>query len=102
MRFQFTLTAVLQGRLPIRKMLLHWFLCFFGNLAGSLFVMSIIMGCKSWHPLSAKVAINILLDGGVFDASPYKEVVISFASKKQISPQVHQIFLKAIGCNWLV
>ncbi|EXA30178.1 hypothetical protein FOVG_18441 [Fusarium oxysporum f. sp. pisi HDV247] len=98
----FTLTAVLQGRLPIRKMLLHWFLCFFGNLAGSLFVMSIIMGCKSWHPLSAKVAINILLDGGVFDAPPYKEVVISFASKKQISPQVHQIFLKAIGCNWLV
>ncbi|KAF5543554.1 formate transport [Fusarium phyllophilum] len=81
----FTLTAVLQGRLPIRKMLLHWFLCFFGNLAGSLFVMSIIMGY-----------------GGVFDASPYKEVVMSFASKKQISPQVHQIFLKAIGCNWLV
>ncbi|KAG5809981.1 hypothetical protein H9Q74_010266 [Fusarium xylarioides] len=81
----FTLTAVLQGRLPIRKMLLHWFLCFFGNLAGSLFVMSIIMGY-----------------GGVFDASPYKELVMSFASKKQISPQVHQIFLKAIGCNWLV
>ncbi|KNB09562.1 hypothetical protein FOXG_10116 [Fusarium oxysporum f. sp. lycopersici 4287] len=78
----FTLTAVLQGRLPIRKMLLHWFLCFFGNLAGSLFVMSIIMGY-----------------GGVFDASPYKEVVISFASKKQISPQVHQIFLKAIVCK---
>ncbi|KAF5643421.1 formate transport [Fusarium tjaetaba] len=81
----FTLTAVLQGRLPIRKMLLHWILCFLGNLAGSLFVMSIIMGY-----------------GGVFDASPYKEVVMSFASKKQISPQVHQIFLKAIGCNWLV
>ncbi|KAF5648021.1 formate transport [Fusarium sp. NRRL 52700] len=81
----FTLTAVLQGRLAIRKMLLHWALCFFGNLAGSLFIMSIIMGY-----------------GGVFDASPYKEVVMSFASKKQVSPQVHQIFLKAIGCNWLV
>ncbi|KAF5027822.1 hypothetical protein F66182_49 [Fusarium sp. NRRL 66182] len=81
----FTLTAVLQGRLSTRKMLLHWFLCFFGNLAGSLFVMAIIMGY-----------------GGVFDASPYKEVVMSFTSKKQISPHVHQIFLKAIGCNWLV
>ncbi|KAF5603821.1 formate transport [Fusarium subglutinans] len=78
-------TATTMGRLPIRKMLLHWVLCFFGNLAGSLFVMSIIMGY-----------------GGVFDASPYREVVMSFASKKQISPQVHQIFLKAIGCNWLV
>ncbi|KAF4336073.1 formate transport [Fusarium beomiforme] len=81
----FTLTAVLQGRLSIRKMLLHWFLCYFGNLAGSLFVMSIIMGY-----------------GGVFDASPYKEVAMSFARKKQVSPQFHQIFLKAIGCNWLV
>ncbi|KAG5659919.1 hypothetical protein KAF25_003441 [Fusarium avenaceum] len=81
----FTLTAVLQGRLAIRKMLLHWFLCFFGNLAGSLFVMAIIMGY-----------------GGVFDASPYKDVVVSFVTKKQIDPQVHQIFLKAIGCNWLV
>ncbi|KAF4970544.1 hypothetical protein FSARC_2453 [Fusarium sarcochroum] len=81
----FTLTAVLQGRLSIRKMALHWFLCFFGNLAGSLFVMAIIMGY-----------------GGVFDAPLYKNQVISFATKKQIDPQVHQIFLKAIGCNWLV
>ncbi|KAF9775975.1 hypothetical protein IL306_005883 [Fusarium sp. DS 682] len=54
-------------------------------LQGSLFVMSIIMGY-----------------GGVFDASPYKEVAMSFASKKQVSPEFHQIFLKAIGCNWLV
>jgi hypothetical protein len=28
-------------------MLLHWFLCFFGNLGGCLFVMAIIVGCKS-------------------------------------------------------
>jgi formate/nitrite transporter len=44
----------------------------------------------------------LLADGGVFDADPYKEVVVSFATKKQIAPQVHQIFLRAIGCNWLV
>lgn len=50
--FQFTMTSVLHGRLPARKMLLHWFLCFFGNLAGSLFVMAIIMGCKI-SPISA-------------------------------------------------
>ncbi|KAM5359615.1 hypothetical protein ACJZ2D_014336 [Fusarium nematophilum] len=81
----FTMVSVLHGRLPARKMLLHWFLCFFGNLAGSLFVMAIIMGY-----------------GGVFDASPYKEEVIAFATKKQITPQMHQIFLRAIGCNWLV
>ncbi|KAH6886782.1 Formate/nitrite transporter-domain-containing protein [Thelonectria olida] len=80
-----TMVAVLHGRLPARKMLLHWFLCFFGNLAGSLFVMAIIMGY-----------------GGVFDASPYKEQVIAFVTKKQVTPQMHQIFLRAIGCNWLV
>ncbi len=28
-------------------MLLHWFLCFWGNLAGSLFTMAIIFGCKA-------------------------------------------------------
>jgi len=38
--------AVLHRRLPIPKMLLHWFLCFWGNFAGCLFVMSIFMGCK--------------------------------------------------------
>lgn len=25
-----------------------------------------------------------------------------FTTKKQIAPQMHQIFLWAIGCNWLV
>jgi formate/nitrite transporter len=43
-----------------------------------------------------------LVDGGVFDADPYREVAVSFATKKQIAPQVHQIFVKAVGCNWLV
>ncbi|KAF4987708.1 hypothetical protein FGRMN_10204 [Fusarium graminum] len=81
----FTLTAVLHGRLTIRKMLLHWFLSFFGNLAGSLFIMTIVMGY-----------------GGVFDASSYKDVVMSFATKKLIDSEVHQIFVRAIGCNWLV
>ncbi|KAH7347437.1 Formate/nitrite transporter-domain-containing protein [Plectosphaerella cucumerina] len=81
----YTMVAVLHRRLSARKMLLHWFLCFFGNLAGSLFVMAIIMGY-----------------GGVFDASPYREEVQHFATKKQIIPQLHQIFLRGIGCNWLV
>ena len=28
--------------------------------------------------------------------------MIAFATKKQVTPQMHQIFLRAIGCNWLV
>ncbi|KAH7136286.1 Formate/nitrite transporter-domain-containing protein [Dactylonectria macrodidyma] len=81
----FTMVSVLHGRLPARKMLLHWFLCFFGNLAGSLFTMAIIFGY-----------------GGVFDASPFKETVQTFVTKKQVKPEMYQIFLRAIGCNWLV
>lgn len=27
---------------------------------------------------------------------------MAFTTKKQIAPQMHQIFLRAIGCNWLV
>lgn len=100
------MVAVLHGRLSARKMLLHWFLCFFGNLAGSLFVMAIIMGCKI-APLPFMLLLHktddfFKTDGGVFDASPYREEVQHFAMKKQITPQLHQIFLRGIGCNWLV
>lgn len=41
-------------------------------------------------------------DGGVFDVTPYREEVVSFATKKQLYPEMHQIFLRGIGCNWLV
>ncbi|KAH6650400.1 Formate/nitrite transporter, partial [Chaetomium tenue] len=80
-----TAVAVYHRRLPIRKMLLHWFLCFWGNLAGVLFVMAVILGY-----------------GGVFDHSPYRDQAISNAKQKQVDLQFHQIFLRAIGCNWLV
>jgi formate/nitrite transporter len=81
----YTAVSVLHGRLPWWKMLLHWFICFWGNLAGSLFTMALIFG---W--------------GGVFDADPYKSEVIAYVTKKQVTPDFHQIFLRAIGCNWLV
>lgn len=41
-------------------------------------------------------------DGNVFAADPYKSEVIAFATKKQLTPDFHQIFLRRIGCNWLV
>lgn len=43
-----------------------------------------------------------LVDGGVFDEDPYRANVIAFVTQAQIKPQWHQIFLRAIGCNWLV
>lgn len=66
-------------------MLMHWTLTFFGNLAGSLFVVSIIAGY-----------------GGVFSADAYKTEIHTFVTTKQLTPGWHQIFLRAIGANWLV
>ncbi|KAK0624871.1 Formate/nitrite transporter, partial [Bombardia bombarda] len=81
----FTTVAALHGRLSIPRLFMHWFLCFWGNMAGCLFTMVFIFGY-----------------GGVFDHEPYKSQVITFVTGKQIDPQFHQIFLRAIGCNWLV
>ncbi|KAJ5312175.1 hypothetical protein N7508_003005 [Penicillium antarcticum] len=83
--FMFTTTAALHRRLPWTKMLIHWVVTFLGNLAGSLFVVAIIFGF-----------------GNVFSADPFKSAVISFATKKQVTPEFHMIFLRGIGCNWLV
>jgi formate/nitrite transporter FocA (FNT family) len=45
--FMYTLVAVVHRRLSVWKMLGHWFITFWGNLAGSLFVVCLITGCKS-------------------------------------------------------
>ena len=84
-------------------MLYHWTFCFFGNLAGALFVMAIIFGCKHSILLTKQQRPQLTIpDGAVFDDDPYRANVIAFVTEKQIKPQWHQIFLRAIGCNWLV
>ncbi|KAJ5894992.1 Formate/nitrite transporter [Penicillium taxi] len=83
--FMYTTAAALQRKLPWWKMLMHWTITFLGNLAGSLFVVAIIFGY-----------------GNVFATDPFKSAVITFATKKQVTPNFRMIFLRAIGCNWLV
>lgn len=83
--FMFTTVAAIQRRISPFKMLLHWFITFWGNLAGSLFLVSIIAGY-----------------GGIFDGAAYKAEAIAFATTKQVTPMWHQIFLRGIGANWLV
>jgi formate/nitrite transporter FocA (FNT family) len=88
-------------------MLMHWLLCFFGNMAGALFVMAVIIGCR-FNLLLKSVSIAVSIDtqshtdGGVFDKSPYREHAIDNAKQKQVDLQFHQIFIRGIGCNWLV
>ncbi|KAJ5727502.1 formate/nitrite transporter family protein [Penicillium malachiteum] len=82
--FMYTTVAVLQRKLPWWKMLIHWAVTFLWNLAGSLFM------------------VGIIFDGGFFDADPFKSAVSTFATKKQVTPDFRMIFLRGIGCNWLV
>lgn len=48
--FLFTTVAALHRKLPWWRMVMHWFVTFWGNLAGSLFVVAIIFGCTSPSP----------------------------------------------------
>ncbi|GAB7361320.1 hypothetical protein MBLNU230_g1376t1 [Neophaeotheca triangularis] len=83
--FLFTTLATLHGRLSPLKMLIHWAVTFFGNLAGSLFIMALITGY-----------------GGTLSDPIFKEQTTSFAISKVVNPDWHQIFLRGIGANWLV
>ncbi|KAF1842866.1 uncharacterized protein K460DRAFT_387126 [Cucurbitaria berberidis CBS 394.84] len=83
--FMYTTVAALHRRIGVLKMLRHWFVTFWGNLAGSLFVCLVIVGY-----------------GGIFDGALYSEESLIFGYKKQIVPAWYQIFLRGIGANWLV
>lgn len=66
-------------------MLRHWALTFLGNLAGALFIVGIIIG-----------------HSGVLSSDALKNEVFAIATAKAVTPAWYQIFLKAIGANWLV
>ncbi|KAH8648661.1 Formate/nitrite transporter-domain-containing protein [Xylariales sp. PMI_506] len=83
--FLYTTVAVLTRRLGIWKMLMHWFVCFWGNLAGALLVATLICGY-----------------GGTFSIEPFKSQAISLVTAKQLDPTFTQILIRGIGCNWLV
>ena len=110
---QFMTVALCNRRITIVDLAKNWFISFFGNLAGMLFFMAIITGCKSlprcltscYFCPPTKIALLMgfnITDGGVFHEEGYKEAVFTFAKKKCLEPQWHQIFLRAIGANWLV
>lgn len=77
--------AVLKRAVPFWGLCLNWFIVFFGNLAGSLFVAAILVRYS-----------------GILSDPPYHDNVQAFVIRKAADPQWHQIFLRGIGCNWLV
>jgi len=77
--------AVMKGAIPWWSLALNWTIVFFGNLVGSLFFAAILVRYS-----------------GVVSTEPYFSYVKAFAIHKAGDPQWHQIFLRGIGCNWLV
>ncbi|CAE6423046.1 unnamed protein product [Rhizoctonia solani] len=63
----------------------NWLIVLFGNLTGSLFFAGVLVKAS-----------------GILSAEPYPTYVRSFVLHKAMDPHWHQIFLRGIGCNWLV
>ncbi|KAG7095584.1 hypothetical protein E1B28_006315 [Marasmius oreades] len=77
--------AVVIRALPWWSLPLNWVIVTFGNLAGSLFSAAILVKYS-----------------GIISSEPYISGVRSYAQRKAVDPQFHQIFLRGIGCNILV
>ncbi|KAH9962084.1 Formate/nitrite transporter [Lactifluus volemus] len=77
--------GVLKRAVPWWSLPLNWLVVTFGNLTGSLFFAAILVKYT-----------------GIISTSPYSDFVVSFAIKKAVTPAWYQIFLRGIGCNWLV
>jgi formate/nitrite transporter len=77
--------AALKGRISAGKVLANFGIVTIGNLLGALFVA---------YFLAVKTGV-------VTDTLP-KERLASIATKKGIDESAGQIFLRGVGCNWLV
>ena len=99
------LTAFLHRRVSFVHLMSNWVVPFLENLAGMLFFMAVITGCEFphmtlTHPLTDGQAETS--DGRIYDFTAYRTEVIDFATQKMLTPTWVQIFLCAIGANWLV
>ncbi|KAI0812694.1 Formate/nitrite transporter [Irpex lacteus] len=77
--------ALIKGAVPLWGLPLNWVIVTFGNLVGSLFFAAVITKYS-----------------GIVSTDPYKSFAVTFALHKAKDPEWHQIFLRGIGCNWLV
>jgi formate transporter len=78
--------AAMRGRASLRKLAENWAFVLLGNLLGALFV-----------------AFFLAVESGVVTGEPSNlERLEGIAHKKAISETEWQIFLRGLGCNWLV
>jgi len=77
--------AIMKGVVPWWSLPVNWIIVTFGNLVGSI----------AFGALLVKYS-------GIVSTDPYLSYIKTFAIHKASDPQWHQIFLRGIGCNWLV
>ncbi|KAF9263246.1 Formate/nitrite transporter [Marasmius fiardii PR-910] len=77
--------GAIKGVIPWWGVFVNWLIVTFGNLVGSLFFAAILVRYS-----------------GIVSTEPYHSSIAAFAIHKAGDPQWHQIFLRGIGCNWLV
>ncbi|KAF9070642.1 Formate/nitrite transporter [Rhodocollybia butyracea] len=78
--------AVVKRAIPWWSLPVNWIIVTFGNLVGSF--LTWLYACD--------------IDSGIVSVAPYNDYIVAFALKKAAEPEWHQIFLRGIGCNWLV
>ncbi|KAJ6625551.1 Formate/nitrite transporter [Mycena sp. CBHHK59/15] len=77
--------ATVKGVIPWWSLPVNFIIVTFGNLVGSLFFAAVLVHYS-----------------GIISTEPYISYVQEFAIKKAVTPHWYQIFLRGIGCNWLV
>ncbi|KDQ53619.1 hypothetical protein JAAARDRAFT_136825 [Jaapia argillacea MUCL 33604] len=77
--------AIVKGAIPWWSLPLNWFVVTAGNLMGSLFFAEVLVK-----------------QSGIISTNPYMAYAQTFAIHKAVEPEWYQIFLRGIGCNWLV
>jgi len=77
--------AAMKRAIPWWSIPLNWLIVTFGNLVGCLFFAAVLVKFS-----------------GIVSDEPYISFIQAFAIKKAGTPEWSQIFLRGIGCNWLV
>jgi len=77
--------AAIKGAIPWWGIPVNWIIVTFGNLVGSLFFAAVLAKAD-----------------GLVTGEPYLGYIQSATIAKAVTPAWYQIFLRGIGCNWLV
>lgn len=77
--------AAIKRVIPWWAVPLNWLVVFFGNLVGSLFFAAVLVKYS-----------------GIVSSDAYIKYITAAAITKAKTPTWHEIFLRGIGCNWLV